>query len=211
MWHKVSPQAFRIPYIKNWSATWFADKKEYAAQLLIDNKVRAILKKEFKDIPTGDIVISRNDKEVLVTVYTAKASLVLGKEGENVGVLEANLSKKTSSKVKISVKEVKNPDLNAKIVWFIITNQIEKRMPYKRAIKQAISKAMEKWAKWVKVKVWGRLNGAEIARKETFKEGNIPTQTVRADIDYTTARAETVYGTIWIKVWIYKWDIFKRK
>lgn len=211
MWHKVSPQAFRIPYIKNWSATWFADKKEYAAQLLIDNKIRAILKKEFKDIPTGDIVISRNDKEVLVTVYTAKASLILGKEGENVGVLEANLSKKTSVKVKISVKEVKNPDLNAKIVWFMITNQIEKRMPYKRAIKQAISKAIEKWAKWVKVKVWGRLNGAEIARKETFKEGNIPTQTVRADIDYTTARAETVYGTIWIKVWIYKWDIFKRK
>lgn len=211
MWHKVSPQAFRIPYIKNWSATWFADKKEYAAQLLVDNKIRAILKKEFKDIPTGDIVISRNDKEVLVTVYTAKASLVLGKEGENVSTLEANLSKKTSAKVKLSVKEVKNPDLNAKIVWFQISNQIEKRMPYKRAIKQAISKAIEKWAKWVKVKVWGRLNGAEIARKETFKEGNIPTQTVRADIDYTTARAETVYGTIWIKVWIYKWDIFKRK
>lgn len=211
MWHKVSPQAFRIPYIKNWSATWFADKKEYAAQLLVDNKIRAILKKEFKDIPMGDIVISRNDKEVLVTVYTAKAALVLGKEGENVSTLEANLSKKTNAKVKISVKEVKNPDLNAKIVWFMISNQIEKRMPYKRAIKQAISKAIEKWAKWVKVKVWGRLNGAEIARKETFKEGNIPTQTVRADIDYTTSRAETVYGTIWIKVWIYKWDIFKRK
>lgn len=211
MWHKVSPQAFRIPYIKNWSATWFADKKEYAVQLLIDNKIRATLKTEFKDIPTWDIVISRNDKEVLVTVYTAKASLVLGKEGENVTALETSLSKKTNSKVKISVKEVKNPDLNAKIVWFMITNQIEKRMPYKRAIKQAISKAIEKWAKWIKVKVWWRLNWAEIARKETFKEWNIPTQTVRADIDYTTARAETVYGTIWIKVWIYKWDIFKRK
>ncbi len=211
MWHKVSPQAFRIPYIKNWSATWFADKKEYAVQLLIDNKIRATLKTEFKDIPTWDIVISRNDKEVLVTVYTAKASLVLGKEGENVTALENSLSKKTNSKVKISVKEVKNPDLNAKIVWFMITNQIEKRMPYKRAIKQAISKAIEKWAKWIKVKVWWRLNWAEIARKETFKEWNIPTQTVRADIDYTTARAETVYGTIWIKVWIYKWDIFKRK
>lgn len=211
MWHKVSPQAFRIPYIKNWSATWFADKKEYAAQLLVDNKIRAILKLQFKDIPTGDIVISRNDKEVLVTVYTAKASLVLGKEWENVQAIETTLSKKTGAKVKLSVKEVKNPDLNAKIVWFMITNQIEKRMPYKRAIKQAISKAIEKWAKWVKVKVWGRLNWAEIARKETFKEGNIPTQTVRADIDYTTARAETVYGTIWIKVWIYKWDIFKRK
>lgn len=211
MWHKVSPQAFRIPYIKNWSATWFADKKEYAAQLLVDNKIRAILKLQFKDIPTGDIVISRNDKEVLVTVYTAKASLVLGKEGENVAQLEETLSKKTSAKVKLSVKEVKNPDLNAKIVWFMISNQIEKRMPYKRAVKQAISKAIEKWAKWVKVKVWWRLNWAEIARKETFKEWNIPTQTVRADIDYTTARAETVYGTIGIKVWIYKWDIFKRK
>lgn len=211
MWHKVSPQAFRIPYIKNWSATWFADKKEYAAQLLVDNKIRAILKLQFKDIPTGDIVISRNDKEVLVTVYTAKAALVLGKDGENVAAIEATLSKKTSAKVKLSVKEVKNPDLNAKIVWFMISNQIEKRMPYKRAVKQAISKAIEKGAKWVKVKVWGRLNGAEIARKETFKEGNIPTQTVRADIDYTTARAETVYGTIGIKVWIYKWDIFKRK
>lgn len=211
MWHKVSPQAFRIPYIKNWSATWFADKKEYAAQLLVDNKIRAILKMQFKDIPTGDIVISRNDKEVLVTVYTAKASLVLGKEGENVATIESTLSKKTSAKVKLSVKEVKNPDLNAKIVWFMISNQIEKRMPYKRAVKQAISKAIEKWAKWVKVKVWWRLNWAEIARKETFKEWNIPTQTVRADIDYTTARAETVYGTIWIKVWIYKWDIFKRK
>lgn len=211
MWHKVSPQAFRIPYIKNWSATWFADKKEYAAQLLVDNKIRAILKLQFKDIPTGDIVISRNDKEVLVTVYTAKASLVLGKDGENVAAIEATLSKKTSAKVKLAVKEVKNPDLNAKIVWFMISNQIEKRMPYKRAVKQAISKAIEKGAKWVKVKVWGRLNGAEIARKETFKEWNIPTQTVRADIDYTTARAETVYGTIGIKVWIYKWDIFKRK
>lgn len=211
MWHKVSPQAFRIPYIKNWSATWFADKKEYTAKLLVDNKIRAILKKEFKDIPTGDIIISRNNKEVLVTVYTAKSSLVLGKNWDNVTALETSLSKKTNSKIKISVKEVKNPDLNAKIVWFMISNQIEKRMPYKRAVKQAISKAMEKWAKWIKIKVWGRLNGAEIARKETFKEWNIPTQTVRADIDYTTARAETVYGTIWIKVWIYKWDIFKRK
>lgn len=211
MWHKVSPQAFRIPYIKNWSATWFADKKEYATQLLVDNKIRATLKTNFKDIPTWDIIISRNDKEVLVTVYTAKSALILGKDWENVTSLEVNLSKQTSAKVKLSVKEVKNPDLNAKIVWFMITNQIEKRMPYKRAIKQAISKAIEKWAKWIKVKVWWRLNWAEIARKETFKEWNIPTQTVRADIDYTTARAETVYGTIWIKVWIYKWDIFKRK
>ena len=211
MWHKVSPQAFRIPYIKNWSATWFASKKDYATQLSADNKIRAILKTEFKDIPVGDIVISRNDKEILVTVFTAKASLIVGKEGENTASLESKLSLKTGGNVKLAVKEIKNPDINAKVVGFTISHQIEKRMPYKRAIKQAISKAMEKWAKGIKVKVWGRLNGTEIARKETFKEGNIPTQTVRADIDYTTVRAETVYGTIGIKVWIYKGDIFKKK
>lgn len=211
MWHKVSPQAFRIPYIKNWSATWFADKREYAAKLLVDNKIRSILKTNFKGVPTGDIIISRNQNEVQVTIYTSKTSLILGKDNEQLTSLELMLSKKTESNVKVTVKEVKKPDLNAKIVWFMIWNQVEKRMPYKRAIKQAISKAIEKWAKWIKVKVWWRLNWAEIARKETFKEWNIPTQTVRADIDYSTARAETVYGTIWIKVRIYKWDIFKRK
>ncbi len=210
MWHKVSPQAFRIPYIKNWSATWFADKKEYVLNLRVDNTIRATLKTALSGAPVWDIVIARSQNEVLVTVYTSKASLILGKDNENQASLEAMLSKKTKATVKLIVKEVKRPDLNAKIVWFTITNQIEKRMPYKRAIKQAISKAMEKWAKWVKVKVWGRLNWAEIARKETFKEWNIPTQTVRADIDYTTARAETVYWTIWIKVWIYKWDVFKK-
>ena len=210
MWHKVSPQAFRIPYIKNWSATWFADKKDYAANLRVDNTIRAILKKSLSWAPVWDIVIARSQNEVLVTVYTSKASLIVGKDNENQASLEAMLSKNTKATVKLIVKEVKRPDLNAKIVWFNITNQIEKRMPYKRAVKQAISKAMEKWAKWIKVKVWGRLNGAEIARKETFKEGNIPTQTVRADLDYTTARAETVYGTIWIKVWIYKGNIFKK-
>lgn len=210
MWHKVSPQAFRIPYIKNWSATWFADKKEYATNLAVDNKIRTILKSSFKGVPMWDIIISRNQTEVQVTVYTSKTTLVLGKDND-LTQLEAMLSKKTSSLVKVIVKEVKKPDINAKIVWFTISNQIEKRMPYKRAIKQAISKAIEKWAKWIKVKVGWRLNWAEIARKETFKEWNIPTQTVRADIDYTTARAETVYGTIWIKVWIYKWDIFKSK
>ena len=210
MWHKVSPQAFRIPYIKNWSATWFADKKEYVLNLRVDNTIRATLKTALSGAPVWDIVIARSQNEVLVTVYTSKASLIVGKDNENQASLEAMLSKNTKATVKLIVKEVKRPDLNAKIVWFNISNQIEKRMPYKRAVKQAISKAMEKWAKWIKVKVWGRLNGAEIARKETFKEGNIPTQTVRADLDYTTARAETVYGTIWIKVWIYKGNIFKK-
>lgn len=211
MWHKVSPQAFRIPYIKNWSATWFADKKQYVANLFVDNQIRSILKTSLSWVPVWDVVINRNQTEVLVTIYTAKSSLVLGKDWENLDSMETMLSKKTKSKVKISVKEIKKPELNAKVVWFNIVNQIEKRMPYKRAIKQAISKTMEKWARWIKVKVWWRLNWAEIARKETFKEWNIPTQTVRADIDYISTRAETVYWTIWIKVWIYRWDVFKTK
>jgi len=210
MWHKVSPQAFRIPYLKNWTSTWYADKKEYAQMLMVDTIIRAILKQDFKNVPVWDIVIWRKDKEVLVTIYTSKASLILWQTWENLTVIENKLSKATFSVVKITVKEVKSPELNAKIVGFNITSQIEKRMPYKKAIKQAMAKAMEKWAKWVKVKIWWRLNWAEIARKETFKEGSVPTLTIRADIDYISTRAETVYWTIWIKVWIYKWDIFKR-
>jgi len=210
MWHKVSPWAFRIPYIKTWKANWFADKKNYTSILSQDNTIRAILKKDLSDIPTWDILISRNQNEILVTIYTAKPSLILWKEWDNLASMESKLSKKTNSLVKVTVKEIKKPELDAKVVWFMISNQIEKRMPYKRAIKQAMAKAMEKWAKWIKIKVWGRLNWAEIARKELFKDWAIPTQTIRANIDYASTRAETVYWTIWLKVWIYKWDIFKK-
>ncbi len=211
MWHKVSPIAFRIPYIKNWKSSWFSEKDSYKDFLSIDVNIRDILKKELTWIPLGDMLVSRNDETVNIDVYTSKAVLVLWKTGDNKEKIENLIAKKTGLKTIINVKEVKKPDLNAKIVGFSISNQIEKRMPYKRAIKQALLKAMEKGAKWIKVKVAWRLNGAEIARNETFKEGNIPTQTIRADIDYCVARAETVYGTIWLKVWIYKWDIFKKK
>lgn len=210
MWHKVSPISFRIPYIKSWKSSWYADKKAYTSQLGLDITVRTILNKELTGIPLGDTLVSASNDEVVVVVYTAKASLVLGKTGENKTRLEELLTKKIAQKVTIEVKEVKNPDINARIVGFMVANQIEKRMPYKRAIKQAIQRAMEKGAKGIKIKVGWRLNGAEIARKETFKEGNIPTQTIRADIDYATVRAETVYGTLGLKVWIYKGDIYKK-
>ena len=211
MWHKVHPFAFRLPYIKNWTATWFSDdKKSYTNNLINDNKIREYLKKSIKWLPIWDIIISRDQFEIIVTVFTARSSLLLWKDWENLAWFETKLQKITWNKVKLIVKDIKNPELNAKIVWFMIVNQIEKRMPYKRAIKQAISKTMEKWAKWIKVKVWWRLNWAEIARKETFKEWNIPNQTIRSDIDYISTRAETVYWTIWIKVWIYKGDIFKK-
>ena len=210
MGHKVNPISFRIPYIKSWKSTWYEDKKTYSDSLNLDIKAREILSKELTGVPLWDILVSKDQNTVEVVVYTAKAMLILGKTDENKLRLESLLSRKLWTKVTLEIRDIKNPDLNAKLVWFNVANQIEKRMPYKRAIKQAIQKTMEKGAKWIKIKVWGRLNWAEIARKETFKEWNIPTQTIRADIDYTTFRAETVYGTIGLKVWIYKWDIYKK-
>ncbi len=210
MWHKVSPIAFRIPYILTWKSSWFADKRGYKDFLGVDLKIRTLLKKELRDIPVGDVLISKEQDFIIVDIFTAKAALILGKTGENVERMKTILQNKTGYKFTINVKEIKKPDLNAKIVGFMVANQIEKRMPYKRAIKQAIAKTMEKGAQGIKIKVGGRLNGAEIARKETFKDGNIPTQTIRSNIDYTTVRAETIYGTIGIKVWIYKGDIFKK-
>ena len=210
MGHKVNPIAFRIPYIKTWKSTWYESKKTYKDSLGLDIKARTILSKELTWIPLGDILVAKNSNSIEIVVYTAKASLILGKTWENKERIISLLTRKLWNKVELEIRDVKNPDLNAKIVWFNVANQIEKRMPYKRAIKKAIQKTMEKGAKWIKIKVWGRLNWAEIARKETFKEGNIPTQTIRADIDYCTVRAETVYGTIWLKIWIYKWDIYKK-
>jgi len=209
MWHKVSPISFRIPYVKSWKSSWFADAKTYSETLSLDIKAREILKKEMNWIPIWDIIVAKTQDEISIVIYTAKAALILGKTWENLERLELLLTRRLGFNVNLSIKEIKKPDLNAKVVWFMVSNQIEKRMPYKRAIKQAILKTMEKWALWIKIKVWGRLNWAEIARKETFKQWNIPTQTIRSDIDYATIRAETVYGTIWLKVWIYKWQIYK--
>ncbi|MCD5375063.1 30S ribosomal protein S3 [Candidatus Gracilibacteria bacterium] len=210
MGHKVNPIAFRLPYIVSWKSSWYGDKKGYSESLAHDIKAREILAKELTGIPIGDILMSKNDESVVVDIFTSKASLILGKTGEQVEIIKTKLQNKLGGKFIINVKEIKQPDINAKIVAFSVANQIEKRMPYKRAIKQALQKAMEKGAGGIKIKVGGRLNGAEIARKETFKEGNIPTQTIRANIDYTTIRAETVYGTIGLKVWIYKGDIYKK-
>ena len=210
MWHKVNPISFRIPYILSWKSSWYWDKKNYKNILGDDIRIRELLEKELVGIPIGDVLISKDQESVIIDVFTSKASLILGKTWENVENIKTKLQNKVGGKFVINVKEIKQPDINAKIVAFSIANQIEKRMPYKRAIKQALQKAMEKGAGGIKVKVGGRLNGAEIARKETFKEWNIPTQTLRANIDYTTIRAETVYGTIWLKVWIYKGDIYKK-
>jgi len=148
MGHKVNPIAFRTPYIKSWKSTWFEDKKTYSNSLSLDIKVRQLLDKELKGIPLGDILVSKDQDVIEIVVYTAKSALILGKTWENKDNLVALLSKKVWGKVTLEVRDIKNPDLNAKIVGFMIANQIEKRMPYKRAIKQAIAKTMEKGGKW---------------------------------------------------------------
>ena len=174
--------------------------------------IRSTVTKHYKGLPIANVFINHSgDNSVSITIYTSRTALVLGNEDENINALKKALEKKfTGYTFSLDVKEVKKPELSAAIVADSIARQIEKKMPYRRVIKNAISRTMEKGGLGVKVKLGGRLNGAEIARKETYKDGSIPTQTIRADVDFAYERAETTAGTIGIKVWIFKGNIFKK-
>lgn len=210
MGHKVSPLAFRIGYIKTWKSTGYYDKKYYGKKISSDVALRVFIQKFLTGIPVGNIFLSHTNSETNITIYTAKTALVLGKNDENKERLEKDIISRFPGKFTIDVKEVKKPELSASLVADSIARQIEKKLPYRRVIKNAISKTMEKGGLGIKVILGGRLNGAEIARVETYKEGAIPRQTIRADIDYAMERANTVYGVIGLKVWIYKGDIYKK-
>lgn len=210
MGHKVSPLAFRIGYIKTWKSTGYYNKKDYGQKITSDVRLRIFVQKFLTGIPVGNIFINHMDGETTVTIYTAKTALVLGKNDENKEKLEQEIAAKFSGKFVIEVKEVKKPELSASLVADSIARQIEKKLPYRRVVKNALSKTMEKGGLGIKVILGGRLNGAEIARVETYKEGAIPRQTIRADIDYSMERANTIYGVIGLKVWIYKGDIYKK-
>ncbi len=212
MWHKVSPLAFRIGYIKTWRTTGYYDRKEYAQSVAEDLQVRKLTLIHFKGIPLGNLFINHSgDKNVTVVVFTSRTALALGKDDENLHALRNKLQTRFPGYTfQVEVKEVKKPELSASIVADSIARQLEKKMPYRRVIKNAIAKTLEKGGLGIKVKLGGRLNGAEIARRETYKEGAIPSQTIRSDIDYATERAETIAGTVGIKVWIYKGDVFKK-
>lgn len=210
MGHKVSPLAFRIGYIKTWKTSAYFDKKNYSSKVSGDVEIRNFVKNFLKWIPVGNVFINYTNQSTNIVIYTSKVALVLGKNWENIGKLEELLVKNYSMKFSIDVKEIKKPELNAFIVADMVARQIEKKLPYRRVVKNAIQKTIEKWWQGIKIICSGRLNWVEIARRETYKEGNIPTQTIRADIDYATERANTIYGVIGIKVWIYKWDILKK-
>ena len=211
MGQKVSPHGLRVGIIKDWSSKWYANKQNFADYLVEDNKIRKYLKNTLKSAGISSINIERKGTEVKVNVATAKPGMIIGKGGSAIEELKKKLEKMTGKTVSLNIEEVKNIDMDATLVAESIAAQLERRISFRRAMKQAMSKTMKAGAKGIKTQVSGRLGGAEIARAEHYSEGTIPLQTLRADIDYGFAEALTTYGIIGVKVWIYKGDILPAK
>ena len=209
MGQKVSPHGLRVGIIKNWSSTWYANKQEYSNNLVEDYNIRTYLKNLLKPAGIYKIEISRKGDRVLVDIHAAKPGMIIGKGGAAIEEIKNKLSKKIGKEISLNIVEVKGKDVNlaAQLVAENIALQLEKRISFRRAMKQAMKTTMEAGALGIKTAVSGRLGGAEIARTETYHEGTIPLQTLRADIDYGFAEAKTTYGIIGVKVWIYKEEV----
>ncbi len=206
MGRKVHPTGFRLGVIKEWQSRWFAEK-DYTTLLHEDFKLRKMVQKRLSNASLSRIEIQRSANNMEVTLFTAKPGIVIGKGGKDVDVLKGDLEKETGRKVKLNIEEIRQPELDAFLVAESIGEQITKRVNYKRAMKQAVTRAMRLGAKGIKIKVSGRLGGAEMARIAYEKDGRVPLQTIRADIDYGLVHAATTYGRIGVKVWIYKGDV----
>jgi small subunit ribosomal protein S3 len=207
MGQKTHPHGVRVGIIKDWDSKWYANKKEFGDSLVEDNKIRKYVKKKLYVAGVSNIEIERTAGKVKVKVNTAKPGIVIGKGGNLVELLKKELEKLTGKEIALDIAEVKNPEVNAQLVAENIAGQIEKRVAFRRAMKQAMSRAMKMGAKGIKTSASGRLAGAEMARTEHYHEGTIPLQTLRADIDYGFAEADTTYGKIGVKVWIYKGQV----
>lgn len=211
MGQKVSPHGLRVGINKTWSSIWYADKKNFGKYLLEDNKIRKFIKKKYYACAISSIAIDRTDKKLIITIATARPGILIGQKGAGVESLKKEVLKLTKADyVSINIKEVKNPDADAVLVAESIANQLEKRVHFRRAMKQAMQRAMKAGAKGIKTMVSGRLDGADIARSEHYHLGNLPLHTLRADIDYGTAEADTTFGVIGVKVWIYKGEILTK-
>jgi small subunit ribosomal protein S3 len=202
MGQKTNPVGFRLSLNRGWKSKWFANKQEFGNMLLEDEKIRKFLIKQPACQGTSTISIRRMSDKIEITIHTARPGLVIGKKGSEIDVLRTQLSNMTGKEVWIEVEEIKRPDLDAKIVADGIAKQLERRIPFRRALKKAMQSVLEAGGLGVRVQVSGRLGGAEIARREWYKEGIIPLQTLRSDIDFAYGRAETTYGSIGVKVWI---------
>lgn len=207
MGQKVNPHGMRVGIIKDWNARWFAKKDDFAKYIKEDHDIRVQLKKQLYAAGISKIETERAANKLTVNIYTAKPGIVIGKGGQGVEVLKDQLSRQTGKTVILNIIEVKRPDIDAQLVAENIASQLERRISFRRAMKQAISRAMKGGALGIKAMCSGRLGGAEIARSEKYHDGSIPLQTLRADIDYGFAEAHTTYGRIGCKVWIYKGEI----
>ena len=210
MGQKTHPVGFRLGVIRTWNSRWYAEKS-FADLLYEDMMIRRYLNKRLGHASLSNVGIERTVKEVTVNIFTARPGVVIGKKGEEVERIKGELQHLTGKEIYINIREIKRPEVDAKLVADNIARQLEKRVAFRRAMKKAVSSAMRLGALGIKIQCGGRLGGAEIARVEKSRDGRIPLQTLRADIDYAQARAETTYGTIGVKVWIFKGEIIKRE
>ncbi|MFC4075408.1 30S ribosomal protein S3 [Salinithrix halophila] len=210
MGQKVNPVGLRVGVIRDWESKWYGDK-DYANMLHEDIKIREYLAKRLKDAAVSTVEIERAANRVNLTIHTAKPGMVIGKGGSEVEALRQQLSKLSGKKIHININEIKNPELDARLVAENIAQQLERRISFRRAMKQTIQRTLRSGAKGVRTQVSGRLGGADIARTEGYNEGTVPLHTLRADIDYGTAEAHTTYGRIGVKVWIYRGEVLPTK
>ncbi len=209
MGQKTHPIGFRLGITKTWNSRWYAEKS-FADLLYEDMVIRRYLKKRLAHASLSSVGIERTVKEVTINIYTARPGVVIGKKGEEVERIKGELQHLTGKDIYINIREIKRPEIDAQLVAENIARQLEKRVAFRRAMKKAVSSAMRLGAQGIKIMSSGRLGGAEIARTEKSRDGSIPLQTLRADVDYATARAETTFGTIGIKVWIFRGEIIKK-
>ena len=210
MGHKVHPTGIRLGIIKDWTSTWYASSRDYAAFLRIDMEVRAYLRKKLANASVSRIQIERPANNARIIIHTARPGIVIGKKGEDIERLRADISAMMGVPAQVSVEEIRKPELDAYLVAESVAQQIERRIMFRRAMKRAVTNTLRLGALGIKINVSGRLNGAEIARSEWYREGRVPLHTLRADIDYGFAEAMTTYGVIGIKVWIFKGEVFRR-
>lgn len=208
MGQKVNPIGLRIGINRTWDSKWFVGKRDFSKVLHSDLAIRKVITSKLKDAGLSQVEILRNANQVTVNIHTSRPGLVIGSQGAAIEALRKELETKFHEKFNINIKEIKKPYNDAMVVSDLVVKQIEKRIPYRRACKMAIERAMESGVKGIKINVAGRLNGVEIARTDFFAAGKIPLQTLRSDIDYAYIPAVTTYGTIGVKVWIYKGQIF---
>lgn len=212
MGQKVHPHGLRVGVIKDWDAKWYADNKNFADYLIEDNKIREYVKKRLYQSGISKIEIERAAKRVKLNIFTSKPGMVIGKGGQGIEALKKEIISMVGDKtLLINIVEVKNPETDAQLMAENVAQQLEKRIAFRRAMKQTIQRAMKQGVKGVKIECSGRLGGAEIARSERYHEGTIPLQTLRADINYGFAEADTTYGKIGVKVWVYKGEVLPTK